>query len=214
MNRLLNQFFTRIRYLLMGLFGEVEEVEQRVDHLSEQFQEFRKESQDFQQQILALVQQVLDKLTPPVAVTIAFTFSSQPKGASNMPLSMPVNTKNEKFFIIGADADGVTGAQLAPGQTITVVADDPNTVAITMDSAPGVDNEGVQSVASGSVAAGPAPALGTPVNVSATVLNADGSTAESVSDTVTITAAVPGVAVSIGELFEVPVSGVSGATKK
>lgn len=131
-----------------------------------------------------------------------------------MPLSMPQNTANEKYFIIGTDAAGLTGAQLAKGQTISVVSGDPNTVAITPDASPAVDNEGVQSVASGGVAAGPSPVLNTPVSATATVLNADGSIAETVVDTVTITAPVPGVATSIGELFEQPVSGVTALAKK
>jgi hypothetical protein len=166
-------------------------------------------------QIQALEQEILTDVTPPSAVTLSFEFlSSQLKGETNMPLSMPQNTTGEKYFIIGADASGLTGAQLAPGQTISVVSADPNTVAITPDAMPGVDNEGVQSVASGGVAAGPSPVLNSPINVTATVSNADGSVAESVVDTVTITAAVPGVAVSIGELFEQLVAGVPAAAAR
>jgi len=165
--------------------------------------------------ILAEEQEILDEVSPPPATTLSFEFlSKQLKGETNMPLSMPQNTTGEKFFIIGADASGLTGAQLGLGQTIAVVSADPNTVAITPDASPGIDNEGVQSVASGGVAAGPSSVLNTPVNVTATVSNADGSVAESVVDTVTITAPVPGVAVSIGELFEQPVSGVASAAKK
>jgi hypothetical protein len=183
--------------------GEVEELERRVVAFTQQ-----------QSQVLALVQAILKALTPPVAATIAFEFSPSSQQGENMPLSMPANIKNERYFIIGADADGLTGAQLAAGQTITVVADDPNTVALTADSAPGVDNEGVQSVASGSVGVGPTPNLNTPINVTATVLNSDGSTAEQVVDTVTITPVVPGVAVSIGELFEAPVAGVPATARR
>jgi hypothetical protein len=153
-------------------------------------------------QVQALEQEILTEVSPPPAVTLTFEFlSKQLKGETNMPLSMPQNTTGEKYFIIGADANGLTGAQLATGQ-------------ITPDAAPAVDNEGVQSVASGGVASGSSPVLNTPVNVTATVLNADGSTAESVVDTVIITAAVPGVATSIGELFEKPVSGVAAAAVK
>jgi hypothetical protein len=119
---------------------------------------------------------------------------------------MPANTKNEKYYIIGTDASGLTGAPLASGQTITVVSADPNTVVFTPDASAAVDNESVQSVASGGVAVGPTPVLNSAITVTATVLNSDGSTAESLTDTVTITPAVPGVAVSIGDLFEVPVS--------
>ena len=131
-----------------------------------------------------------------------------------MPLSLPANTQNEKYYIIGTDANGLTGAQLASGQSVTVVSADPNTVVITPDATPAVDNEGVQSVASGTVAPAASPAqLNVAINVTATVLNSDSSIAETAVDTVTVTPAVPGVAVSIGELFEVPLS-VSSAAKE
>jgi len=160
-----------------------------------------------------LLKQILAALAPPRAVTLTFHFSTL-KGEPNMPLSMPANIKDEKYYIIGADASGQTGAQLAKGQTVAVVSSDPNTVVLTPDATPAVDNEGVQSVASGSVGVGPTPALNTAVTVTATVTNADGTAAETISDTVTVTPTVPGVATSIGELFEEPVTGVKPAAIK
>jgi hypothetical protein len=156
---------------------------------------------------LVLLSKILTQVTPLPAISVEIEFSSQSEGESNMPLSMPANHTGEKYFIIGKDATGLLGAQLATGQTINVISSDPNTVVIAPDATPGVDNENTQSVASGGVTVGPTPALNTAVTVTATVLNADGSTAETASDTVTITAAVPGVATSVGVLFEQPVSG-------
>ena len=116
-----------------------------------------------------------------------------------MPLQITSNNTNKKYFIIGTDAAGLTGAQLAPGQNVSIVSADPTIVTFTPDATPQPDAEGTPSVASGSV--NPIKAGG-PVNVTANVLNADGTTAESATDTVTVVAPAPGVAVSIGELFE------------
>ena len=167
-----------------------------------------------QKRSIFLLRAILSETVPP-AFMVAFEFSSQPKGELNMPLSLPANTQNEKYYIIGTDANGITGAQLASGQTITVVSADPNTVVVTPDATAAVDNEGVQSVASGTVVPAATPAqLNVAINVTATVLNSDGTTAETAVDTVTVTPAVLGVAVSIGELFEEPISVASAAKKK
>jgi hypothetical protein len=121
-----------------------------------------------------------------------------------MALTLPLNTKNEKYFIIGTDASGESGALLAAGQTIAVVSSDTTIVSFTPDAPAVPDAEGVPSVASGAVTP---VAVGGPVTVTATVTNADGSAGETLTDTITVTAAVPGVAVSIGALFEGGVSG-------
>jgi hypothetical protein len=128
-----------------------------------------------------------------------------------MPLQITSNNTNEKYFIIGTDAAGLTGAQLAAGQTVAVVSADPTIVTFTPDTTPQPDNEGVPSVASGSV--NPIK-VGGPVTVTATVSNADGTAAESATDTVTVVAPTPGVAVSIGELFEQGVTVPTPASKK
>jgi len=156
--------------------------------------------------MLELLQQILAAVAPHPAVKFIIKFEDS-QGESTMPLSMPANRKDEKYFIIGEDNDGLVGAQLAPGQTVTVVSADPNTVALVPDATPAVDAEGVQSVASGAVVVGPSPSLNTPITCTVTVLNPDGGTAETQSDTATITAAVPGVATSVGVLFEETVSG-------
>ena len=73
------------------------------------------------------------------------------------------------------DADGDAVA-LAAGQTVSVVSASP-TVVLTPDAAPGIDPKtNIQSVASGTVAIGPGPVIGTAVNVTATLLAADGVT--------------------------------------
>ena len=122
-----------------------------------------------------------------------------------MALSAPLNTTGEKYYIYGVDANGLKGAQLASGQTISVVSADTTVVSFTPDATPQPDpTQGIATVASGAVNF---IAVGGPVTVTATVSNADGSAAETLSDTVTVTAAVPGVATSLGVLFEGPVSG-------
>ena len=128
-----------------------------------------------------------------------------------MPLSLPLNMIGEKYFVIGSDnsVPPIAGAQLGPGQTISVVSSDPTIVGLVPDPTALPDNEGVASVASGGVAP---VAVGGPVNCTWTVTNADGSVAETDTDTVTVTAAVPGVATSIGVLFEQ--SGPSSLAKK
>lgn len=137
------------------------------------------------------------------AVAVRFKFEKE----KHMALTLPLNTKNEKYFIIGSDdsTPPIKGAQLAPGQTIAVTSSDETIVALTADATPGTDAAGDLSVASGAVQP---VAVGGPVTVTATVTNADGTQAEQITDTITVTKAVAGVATSIGELFE---QGVSAA---
>jgi hypothetical protein len=123
-----------------------------------------------------------------------------------MPLTAPANTTNERFFAIGTDASGLAGASLGPGQTISIVSADPATVDFGPPDSPAkMDNEGVQSMLSCNVIFKNPPAqLGVPVNVTLSVLNSDSSAADGTPlvDTVTVTAAVAGVAVAVGDLFE------------
>ena len=137
-----------------------------------------------------------------------------------MPLTAPANTQNEKFFAIGVDASGLSGASLGPGQTISIVSSDPNTVDFgPADSPAQADAEGVASMLSCAVIFKNPPAqLGVPVNVTLSILNSDGSPADGTPlvDTVTVTAPVAGVAVSVGDLFEqgVQAAGLAAAAKK
>lgn len=123
-----------------------------------------------------------------------------------MPLVAPANLTGEHAYIVGNDSPdgkGLSGAPLAPGQTISVVSADPGTVDFTVDATPLKDTEGDQSVWSAEVLLKNPPAqLNVPVDVVATVTNADGTVAETITDTVTVTPPVPGTAKSIGVLFE------------
>jgi hypothetical protein len=123
-----------------------------------------------------------------------------------MPLTAPANTLNERFYAIGVDASGLSGASLGPGQTIKIVSADPATVDFgPADSPAGKDAEGVQSMLSCAIIFKNPPAqLNVPINVTLSILNADGSAADGTPlvDTVTVTPAVAGVAVSVGDLFE------------
>jgi hypothetical protein len=135
-----------------------------------------------------------------------------------MPLTAPANTLNEKFFAIGVDAAGLSGASLGKGQTISVKSADPATVDFGPADAPAQkDAEGVQSMLSCPVIFKNPPAqLGVPVNVTLSILNADGSAADGTPlvDTVTVTAPVAGVAVSVGDLFEQGVAAAGLAPAK
>jgi hypothetical protein len=134
-----------------------------------------------------------------------------------MPLTLPAGG-SDTYDIIGVKSGTppMVGLQLASGQTITVVSSDPNTVAISADATPVATAvaealadgtpvpAGTPTVASGTVsgAANPAQA-NVAINVTATVSNADGTVAETATDTVTVNPALPATADSIGVLFGV-----------
>lgn len=125
-------------------------------------------------------------------------FFQSPGGERQMALQLPVG-QTDQYFVNALDAAGNAGAALATGQVIAVVSPDPSVV-LTPDAVAGVDPKtGVQSAASGTVAIGPSPVIGTAVTVTATLTNADGSVADTETDTVT---PLPGGAVKIGILFE------------
>jgi hypothetical protein len=139
---------------------------------------------------------------PGVALSVRTQFE---KEKQKMPLTAPANTQNERFYAIGVDSGGLSGASLGPGQTISIVSADPATVDFGVDAAAGKDAEGVQSMLSANVIFKNPPAQpNVPINVTLSVLNADGGAADGTPlvDTVTVTPAVAGVAVSVGDLFE------------
>jgi hypothetical protein len=153
-----------------------------------------------------LLRDILKELRPHqpgIALSVRTQFE---KEKQKMPLTAPANTQNEKYFAIGVDASGLSGASLGPGQTISIVSADPATVDFgPPDSPAGKDAEGVQSMLSVAVIFKNPPAQpNVPINVTLSVLNADGSAADGTPlvDTVTVTPAVAGVAVSVGDLFE------------
>jgi|ERR1017187_3855627 hypothetical protein len=160
----------------------------------------------FQEQVLAALSKIEGSLAtlvaanePDTLTSISFKFQQKEQHPQKMALTAPLNTQSEKFYIIGTDASGTPGAQLGSGQTIVVTSADTSIVSFTRDPTALAYNEGVASVASGSVNF---LKVGGPVTVSAAVTNADGTPAETISDTVTVTPATAGVAVSMGILFE------------
>jgi len=168
---------------------------------------------EFEFRVLRLLENIehaVLNLVPGPAVSIESKFERK---GTKMPLTIQMGVTDEKYFVIGTDAKGNAGAQLGPGQTITVVSADPTIAALTPDPTALPDNEGVASIASGSVVP---VAVGGPINATWTVLNADGSVAETATDTITVTPVVPGVATTIGVLFEEPASAgtVTGAVKR
>jgi hypothetical protein len=162
-------------------------------------------SEHFEKEVIGLLETIISVLRnrPGIAVAVKTQFE---KGETKMSLTAPANTQNERFYAIGVDANGVAGASLGPGQTISIVSSDPATVDFgPADSPAGKDAEGVQSMLGCAVIFKNPPAqLGVPVNVTLSILNADGSAADGTPlvDTVTVTAPVAGVATSVGDLFE------------
>lgn len=130
-----------------------------------------------------------------------------------MPLQLPDND-SAPFYIIGTDAKGVRGAQLASGATIGVTSADPNTAALTLDPTPQPAPDGTATIASGTVNSPATVAQpNVPINLVAQVTNADGTPGDSATDTVTVT---PGSEAAIGEVFgaATPVSVVPSARKR
>ena len=169
--------------------------------------------QQFQREVLTRlgrIEQAILKLSYGPAISIGLKFQRK---REKMPLTIQMGVTDEKYFVIGTDAKGNAGAQLGPGQTISVVSADPTTVTLTPDPTALPDNEGTPSLASGSVTP---VKVGGPVNATWTVTNTDGTVAETDTDTVTVTTVTPGVATSIGVLFEEPTSAgtVTGALAK
>ena len=150
------------------------------------------------QQSLVALNGILKAVTPVTQVFLSMYFRDPQTGVANMALSLPVG-QTDQYFVNGLDASGNPVA-LANGQTVTVVSADPSVV-LTPDATAGIDPKtSIQSVASGTVAIGPNPVIGSPVTVTATLLAADGVTAVD-TETDTVTALAVG-AVKIGILFE------------
>ena len=137
-----------------------------------------------------------------------------------MPLILAIGDTSQEY-IFGTAPN--LGALLGPGQTITVVSADPATVILTPDTPPKPVQaaDATTTVPAGTptiwsaVVSGPAiPAQpNVPIIVTATVINSDGSTAESLTDTVEMSATA---ATAIGDLFgaAVPVTSSSAKPKK
>ena len=152
----------------------------------------------------AILQAILARFTSLFPATrISILFGSL-KGA-NTPLTLPVGD-TDTFYLFGTAP--FLGALLGPGQTISVVSSDPNTVILTPDATPvpvrpadasAAVPAGTPTMMSGVVSAPASPAQpGVAINCTWTILNADGSTAETDTDTVTMS---PTAATAVGDLF-------------
>ena len=139
-----------------------------------------------------------------------------------MPLSMSKG-KTDKYFIVGLD-DNNAPVALLPTQVVTVVSADPASVVITKDDvALPTDADyklldgtlvpkGSVTQQSGTVAFGPSAVIGTAINVTNSIKNADGTPVKDdtgtviadETDTVTMIAAPGGVLKKEGELFGTP----------
>ena len=126
-----------------------------------------------------------------------------------MPLSMGVG-QTVDYYIDAKDDLGFFTATLGSGQTISVVSSDPATVVLTPDTTVRKAPDGTVCVASGKAASAKPPAQpGVAINITGSVLNADGTPGTDDNgaviapavDTITIN---PGQAHALGELFGVP----------
>jgi hypothetical protein len=133
-----------------------------------------------------------------------------------MPLTLPLGDQ-DTYSIVGTAP--FLGALLAVGQTLSVTSADPATVGVSPDATAqptpaGVTGApaGTPTIGSGTVTAATAPAQpNVAIAITATVSNLDGTPAETIFDTVTVS---PQAATAIGELFgvAVPVTVTAGAT--
>src|ERR1039458_1991584 len=170
-------------------------------------------------EVLELEREILKelrRLTNPVPSRIGILFSKS-KG-ENMPLILPIGD-TDNFYIFGTAP--FLGALLGPGQTISAVSADPATVVLTKDPSPvavraadatATVPAGTPTMLSGVVSSPGAPAQpNVPISCTVTVLNADGSTAETLTDTVTVS---PTAATAVGDLFGVvtPVTSTTATT--
>jgi hypothetical protein len=121
-------------------------------------------------------------------------------------LSIPLNGHDTyAIFGVGPHLGDKPGAMLRHGQTVKLESSNPHIVTFGPDHKAKLDKDGVQTIASGNVA----PVhVGGPVEVTATVMNADGSLGHCQKDTITVTTAVlpPDVPKASGDLFKVPLS--------
>jgi hypothetical protein len=167
---------------------------------------------------------ILAAVTPPLpeaATQISILFSSTKE--PNMPVTLPAGGSDD-FYIYGTAP--FLGALLGPGQTISLVSADPATVALTPDSpakpvsAADATTDvpaGTPTILSGQVSGAASPAQpNVAIVCTATVLNADGSAAESLTDTATVNPSMPKSATAIGVLFgpNAPVTSSTSRAKK
>lgn len=153
---------------------------------------------------LEVSRDILRALRPPTeAVSMKWK-----NGGTNMPLIMPLGDQDTGFITVTIDNhDGkgpVAQAALPAGQTAQVVSADPATFTITMDSPAVADPDGTLTVGSFTVVSAAAPAQpNVAVGVTLNILNADGSVAATLSDTVTVSETATE---AVGDIFGSPVA--------
>jgi hypothetical protein len=156
--------------------------------------------------------------TPAPATQISILFSKSQ--GENMPLTLPIGD-TDNFYVFGTAP--TLGALLGPGQTISVVSSDPATIILTPDPTPvavraadatAAVPAGTPTILSGVVSMPATPAQpNVAIPCTFTVLNSDGSTAETQTDTAT---ASETAATAIGELWgaATPVTSSTAAAKR
>lgn len=131
---------------------------------------------------------------PGPAVDLQFNF-----GKVIMPAALNVGQK-VTFFITGTDANQVRTSQLASGASLKVSVDNSAVASIAQDATPQPAPDGGPSIASGVLTATGAGSA----NISAAVMNADGTVGPQATDVVVVSAAAPGPATAITIVFGSP----------
>jgi len=126
---------------------------------------------------------------------------------------MPDNDSVD-YFISATDDHGLDGASLAPGQTDVVSVADTNLI-VTPDATPRPAPDGTSSIASGKVTTAKTITNRSPITITSSIKNADGSAGTDphgtlipdATDTIQVQA---GLASSQGVLFGVPAVPTAG----
>lgn len=152
--------------------------------------------------------------TPVIPVPVSGIQSLVVKFAQPEAIPMPSTITMQQqvpMFVDAFDASvPPVPVLLGPGQSVTVAIADPKVAAFVQDTNPAIDPNGVQSIES--VVVSPV-APGTTA-ITATVTNADGTVAATVSDTITVTATAPGPLASLKLVFGSAVAKITQASTR
>jgi hypothetical protein len=150
---------------------------------------------------------ILKALQHPTEV-VAFKF----KTGVNMPLLIPATDQPDQGFVT-LTVNGTAVNVIPSGQTIQLVSADPATFTIAQDATTVADPDGTVVAASFLVTPINPPAQpNVAVNATLNILNADGTVAATVTDTVTVSTN-PAVTEVVGVLFEAPIAAPASAKK-
>lgn len=174
------------------------------EHLTGQLEELirvQKESLEVNRAILKVLQRPTE--------VVSFKF----KTGVNMPLLIPATDQPDQGFVT-LTVNGTAVSSIPSGQTLQLVSADPATFTIAQDATTVADPDGTVVAASFLVTPINPPAQpNVAVNATLNILNADGTVATTVTDTVTVSTN-PAVTEVVGVLFEAPIAAPASARRK